>query len=109
MNYTDFLRQLYCILKLSEQIHKENCQIENTYLRLLSPPLEQLSSQDNNYIRTPYIDTETLSNQLLGQHQQDDCYYKAILSIIQDLADFSKAFSFYYFRLKNYIQELRDH
>ena len=107
-DHTDFLGQLYCTLKLAEQIHEENCQIENVHLGLLPPPLEQLSSRDNDTLRTPRTDTETLSNQLLGRHQQDDRHHKAILPVIQDLADFSKAFSFYHFRLRNYVQELRD-
>ena len=107
-DHTDFLGQLYCTLKLSEQIHEENCQIENAHLGLLPPPLEQLSSQDNDYLKTPRTDTETLSNQLLGRYQQDDRHRKAISPVIQDLADFSKAFKFYHFRLRNYVEELRD-
>ena len=108
-DHRDFLGRLYCTLKLAEQIHEENSQLENVPIKLLPPPLEQLSSQDNKPPMTSYSDTETSLTRLPRQLQQDDRHQKATVRISDDLTEFSKVFKYYHSRLKKYVHEIRGH
>ena len=101
-DHRDFLGRLYCILKLAEQIHEENSQLENVPIKLPPPPLKQLSSQDN---KSP----ETSLTRLPRQLQQDDRHQKAAVRISEDLTEFSEVFKYYDSRLKKYVQEIRGH
>ena len=83
-DHRDFLGRLCYTLKMTEQIHEENSQMENIPLEHLPP--------------------------LLVQHQQDDDRHrKATVLVSKDLAEFSEVFDYYHSRLKKYVQELRRH
>ena len=108
-DHRDFLGRLYCTLKLAEQIHEENSQLENVPIKLSPPPLEQLSSQDNKLPETFCSDTETSLTRLPRQLQQDDRHQKATVRISENLTEFSEVFKYYHSRLKKYVQEIRGH
>ena len=108
-DHRDFIGRLYYTLKLAEQIHKENSQMENIPLELSRPPPGELSPQDNRYLRTSPTNTETSSIQLPQQYQQDYHHRKTSLLISEDLAEFFEVFSYYRSRLEKYVQILRGH
>ena len=108
-DHRDFLGRLYCTLKLAEQIHEENSQMENIPPELLPPLLGRLYPQYNGFLNASRTDTDTLSTEPSRQHQQDNRHQKMTLLIRNDLAEFSKVFNYYHSRLDKHIQELRRH
>ena len=104
----DFLRRLYCMMKLVEDIREDKLRIESTSVNSLPATLGYQSLESNEHLEFFYANPKTSLTSPSQQLHQDKRHQRAISCICDKLAELSEVFNYHYYRLREYVVELKD-